>query len=290
MKRDFFLQSLICLLAVSCSVQEFDISDTNTSSKDVFHAYLESYSEPDTKVYVNEKLQLLWDANDRISLFNMVTLNQQYVFKGATGDNSGDFGKVSDPFGTGNDIPFVCAIYPYQSPQSAKIDNDDVLTLTLPAKQTYREKSFGPGANTMVSVTETKEEPLMFKNVGGYLVLKFYGKDVSISSVTLEGRNGEVLSGEARWKPAVGAIPEFDFTAKAEGSITLSCDNPVALGTSKETATAFWLVVPPTTFEKGFKLTVTGADGKSITKETGNKVSIVRNTLLRVSPIEVKFN
>lgn len=286
MKNSSLLQPLICLLVMSCSVQDFDTR--SSSSQDVFHAYLESYSDPDTKVYVNEKIKLLWDAKDRISLFNKTTLNQQYEFKGATGDNSGDFKKVTDPFATGNDLDYICAVYPYL--ESTDISNSDVLTFNLPAEQTYRENSFGPGANTMVSVTETKEEPLMFKNAGGYLVLKFYGKDISISSVTIEGRNKEPLSGKATWEPAVGAVPKFDFTSTAGTSITLTCNEPVTLGATKEEATVFWMVVPPTSFEKGFKLTVTGADGKSIIKETDKKLSIVRNTMLRISPVEVKFN
>lgn len=286
MKRFLFLQPLICLLVVSCSVQDYDTPDTNTSSQDVFHAYLESYSEPDTRVYINEKIKILWDAKDQISLFNETTRNQQFEFKGTTGDNSGDFKIVFDPFATGNYLPYVCAVYPYMS--STKIDNKDVLTVNFPAEQFYREGSFGRGANTMVSVTE--KDPLMFKNAGGYLVLKFYGKDISISSVTLEGRNDEPLSGNATWKPVVGAVPEFTFASTAGTSITLTCNEPVTLGATKEESTVFWMVVPPTTFKKGFTLTVTGADGQSFIKETDKILAIDRNTLLRIAPIEAIFN
>lgn len=286
MKNRLALLSLICFYVASCSVHEFDAPEASTSSHDVFHAYLESYSEPDTRVYVNEKIKILWDAEDCISLFNKSALNQQYVFTGATGDNSGDFVKVSDPFGTGTELKYICAVYPYQT--SAKIGNDDVLKLVFPAEQIYREGSFGPGANTMVSVT--KEDPLMFKNAGGYLVLKFYGKDISVSSITLEGRNEESLSGLATWEPVIGAIPDFAFTSTAGASITLACNDPVTLGATKEEATVFWMVVPPTTFEKGFKLTVKGTDGESFIKETDKKLSIVRNTLLRIAPVEVEFN
>ncbi|MBR3388262.1 MAG: hypothetical protein IKG84_08565 [Bacteroidales bacterium] len=285
--KKLFLQSLTCLLVVSCSVQDYDTPDTNASSQDVFYAYLESYSEPDTRVYINEKIKILWDAKDQISLFKS-TWNQKYEFKGNTGDSSGEFKDVSTGFGTGNDIAFICAVYPYQS--STTIDNKDELTLEFPAEQIYREGSFGRGANTMLSVTKTKEEPLMFKNAGGYLVLKFHGKDVSISSVTLEGRNEEPLSGNATWKPVVGAVPKFTFASTAGTSITLTCNEPVTLGATKEEATVFWMVVPPTPFEKGFKLTVTGADGKSFIKETDKNLAIVRNTLLRIAPVEVKFD
>ncbi len=286
MKSVFFLQPLICLLVISCSVHEIDTQYMSTSSQDVFHAYLESYSEPDTRVYVNEEIKILWDAKDQISLFNKATLNQKYRFTGNTGDNVGEIEKVSDPFGTGNDLPYICAIYPYL-PKTG-IDNKYVLTLMFPAEQSYRERSFGRGANVMISVTE--EDPLRFKNAGGYLVLKFYGKDVTVSSVTLEGRNDEPLSGEATWKPAVGAVPDFAFASTAGTSITLTCNDPVTLGETKEEATEFWMVVPPTPFEKGFRLTVTNADEKVFTKETDKSLPIVRNTVLRIAPIEVKFD
>lgn len=286
MKRGFFLLTSLFLLNVSCSVHELDIQDTNASSRDVFHAYLESYSEPDTKVYVNEDIRLRWDAKDRISLFNKNTYNFQYEFKGATGDADGEFGKVSDPFATGNSLGFICAVYPYQ--RSTAISNSEVLTLQFPAEQTYRKGSFGPGANTMVSVTE--DDPLKFKNAGGYLVLKFYGKDISVSSIKLEGRNGEFLSGEGAWKIALGKNPDFTFDSTAGTSITLTCQDPVALGATKEEATAFWIVVPPTPFEKGIKLTVTASDGKETTLETDMKLSIVRNTLLRITPVELNFD
>lgn len=289
MKKLLFLQTLICLLAVSCSVQEPDTKGIATPKDDVFYASLESYSDPDTRVYVDEKIKLHWDADDRISLFNETTLNQEYYFTGNTGDKSGTFKLVDDPFGTGTDLEFVLAVYPYHV--NNKISNAGVMTLTLPADQTYREGSFGRGANTMVSCTEG--DPLEFKNVGGYLVLKFYGNGTAVSSIKLEGNNDELLSGKATFSPAVGVIPTIKMDPSAEKSddhyITLTCEKPVELKAAKEDATIFWLVVPPTDFEKGFTLTVTNPDGKAFVKKTDKNLSIVRNTLLRIAPIEVKF-
>lgn len=286
MKTSLFPFALICLLTISCSVQEPDTKDVVTREDDVFYATIESYADPDTKVYVDEKIKMHWNEGDLISMFNKRTLNQEYRFEGKTGDNAGKFEKVSAPFGTGNSLDFLCAVYPYKS--STKISNDDVLTLTLPAEQVYQEGSFGLGANTMVSVTE--DNPLMFKNVGGYLVLKFYGKDVSISSIKLEGNNGEKLSGTANMTPVIGEVPKITLSDDKATSITLTCDKPVELDESKENSTIFWMVVPPTNFSKGFKLTVTGSDGKEFIKNTDKNLSIVRNTLLRIAPIEVVFN
>ena len=257
-----------------------------TSEGKVYFATLESYAEPDTRVYLDENIKICWDVNDRISLFEQSTSNRQYRFTGNTGSVDGDFVLVTEPFTTGGDLDYLCAVYPYLS--STKIRNNNLMYLTLPEKQTYRKESFGPGANTMVSVTE--DNPLKFKNVGGYLVLKFYGEGVSVSSIRLEGKNDEKLSGEATMKPEIGGIPKISMSESAGTSITLTCDEPIELGAEKENATVFWMVVPPTSFSKGIKLTVTDPDGKVFVKEMDKSLSIVRNTLFRVSPILVKLN
>ena len=287
MKQGLILQSLACLLMVSCSINELDTKDSFVLVEDVFYADLEQYSDSDTKVYVDKNVKILWDEDDRISIFNKTTYNQEYRFSGETGDNAGAFKKIpNDDFVTGNSMDFICSVYPYQ--ESTKISNEGVLTLTLPAEQAYREDSFGPGANTMVSATD--DNMLLFKNVGGYLVLKFYGEGVTVSSVKLEGNNGELLSGKATVTPAVGGNPEIAMASTAGTSITLTCENPVELGATKEEATQFWMVVPPTAFTKGFTLTVIDTDGDVFIKETTKSLSVVRNGVLRISPIEVIIN
>jgi hypothetical protein len=287
MKKKLFLQSFICLLAVSCTVRELDVvapAPTKEEAEDiVFYADLAS-SDPDTKVYLDEHIKILWDEEDLISIFNMSTLNQKFMFDGETGENSGTFHWVEDDyFGAGNDLDYICAIYPYQ--ESATISNDGVLTLTLPAEQTYREDSFGKGANTMVSVTEGHH--LKFKNVGGYLALKFYGENVSVASITLAGNNGEPLAGEATMTPVLGENPDIVMAPTAGKVITLKFDTPLALNADAENATIFWMVVPPTDFTQGFTLTVTDTNGDVFIKETGLHLNITRNGVLRIKAIEV---
>ena len=287
MNNRFVLQSLACLLFVSCSVNELDTKDSFELDDDVFYANLEQYSEPDTRVFIDENVKILWDEDDRISIFNKITYNQEYRFAGDTGDNAGAFKKIpNDDFITGNQMDYICSVYPYM--ESTKISNAGVLTLTLPAEQAYRKDSFGPGANTMVSATD--DNLLLFKNVGGYLVLKFYGEGVSVSSIKLEGNNGEPLSGKATVTPAVGENPEIAMASTAGTAITLTCENPVELGAVKEDATQFWMVVPPTIFNQGFTLTITDSEGRIFTKETTKKITINRNGLLRISAIEIVFD
>ena len=292
MKRKNILHSLICLMAVSCTVQEIDtqypISPVKESpaEQEVFYASLESYSSPETKVYVDEDISLHWDAEDKLSIFNRNTLNHPYQFSGKTGDVSGYFTRVSDPIESEDNLDVICAVYPYR--ESTTISDSGELTLTLPAEQKYKVGSFGPEANTMVSTTDG--HLLKFKNVGGYLALKFYGEGISVSSIRLDGNKREPLSGEVTINPAIGADPSITTWASTAGtSITLTCENPVELGDANN-PTIFWLVVPPTVFSNGFRLTVTDPNGNVFFKETEKTLSIVRNGVLRISPIQVMLN
>ena len=121
------------------------------------------------------------------------------------------------------------------------------------------------------------------------LMLKLFGEGVEVSSVMLEGNGGEPLSGKSSIVMSKGGVPAVTMASTAGTSVTLACETPVALGATAEEAVVFWLVVPPTDFKEGFRLTVSDAEGRTFVKETSKSFSIVRNGVLRISPVEVVF-
>ena len=282
MKRIAFYFGAAVALAASCSVQEDDFK-APVQDDVIYYASFEQPSEG-TRVYANEDLYLRWTGDDRVSIFGTNTFNQQYRFLGETGDNSGGFSKVEGAeYVTGNPIPHTVSVYPYQ--EGAKISEDEVLSLTLPAEQHYAENTFGLGANTMVSVTE--DNFLQYKNAGGYLVLKLYGDGVSVSSITLKGNNGEKLAGKANVTMPLDGTPSVVMADDAITTVTLTCEKPVQLGLTEEESTQFWFVIPPVTFEEGFTVTVTNSAGESYVKSTTKSYSISRSTLSRMSALKV---
>lgn len=250
----------------------------------VFFASLDSNFGSDTRVFVDESVKILWNADDKISIFNRSNENIEYRFKGETGQNSGSFEKVSEGVGPDFSLDRIFAIYPYN--ESNGISESSVLSFDFPSEQVYRSRSFGPGANVMVSVTD--DNNLHFKNVAGYLVLKFYGEGVTVSTITLEGNNRERLAGKSSVSFAEGS-PSITLDKTASGTITLKCESPVSLGSTKDDAVSFWMVVPPTDFTGGFTLTVTDPNDGTFVKTTTKDLSITRNGVLRISPIEVKI-
>lgn len=284
MKRFALYFGLATAMVASCSIQERDLK-TLQQDDVVFYASFEQPTEEGTRVYANEDLLLRWTADDRVSIFNKLTYNQEYSFTGQTGANAGGFKKVDkDEFVTGNAISHVVSVYPYQ--ESTAISESEEISLMLPAEQHYAENTFGLGANTMVSVSE--DNVLQYKNVGGYLMLRLYGEGVSVSSIALKGNNGEKLAGKATVTMPLNGVPTVEMEDDAATEITLTCETPVTLGSNADNSTTFWFVVPPVTFEKGFTIQIKQAYGSSV-KSTSKSITILRSTLSKMSPIMVDY-
>lgn len=274
---------LAAALFAACSVNSEVIDNPESNVVEEFFATIEDEL---TRVFADDQLRVLWNADDRISIFNKYTYNQEYRFVGYDGDNSGSFTKVpNDDFVTGNTLDLIYAIYPYR--ESTRIDNDGVITVVLPAEQTYREDSFGLGANTMVSMTE--DNLLLFKNLCGYLMFKLYGDDVTVTSISIRGNKNEPLAGEAFVNASVNGVPSMSFSDLATDVITLVFDNPVLLGATVETATTFWIVVPPTIFDEGFTMTVNDNKNNVFEKSTTKQFEIKRNELFRMSALNCQM-
>ena len=287
-----YILAAFALAAVLCGCVKDELTNGQDGVADVnapvFHAgFADAFSE--TKTYVNKDGHLRWNADDRLTIFVGKTLNTQYAFDGEDGDNAGGFNPVSGGSGfvTANPLSANYAVYPYSS--TTKISEEGVISLSLPSTQVYGEDSFGRGANTMVAVTENKDDYyLPFKNVCGYLVVSLYG-DATITSVSLEGNNGEKLAGAAAVTPSFGGNPSLVMKDAATGIITIDCGEGVEIGTTKGTATAFWFVVPQTTFSNGITITATSSDGASFQKATSKTISIERNKISTMTALEAIF-
>ena len=287
MKR---LLTLLALVLCSCAetfVGEEVARPNNENLPDLTATFAD---EEATRTYIEEGKYLRWNEDDRLTIFFGNTLNRQYKFNGATGDNSGTFSLVADGMlGTGNAFDHIYALYPYNA--DVRITDEGVISLTLPAVQNYAENSFGRGANTMLAVTENVEDTfLSFKNVGGYLKLKLYNAEgASIKSIEVKGNSGERLAGAATATIAFGEAPVLAMADDATTYVTLNCGDGVALGTTAETATEFWFVLPATTFAEGLTITATDNEGKVFKKSTTKEVVIERNAIQPMVVLEAKF-
>ena len=289
MIRKLFSFVTLMLILASCA-NDIDNSSrlqmrTGTDNKlPVFYATIEGSDDAATKVFADEQLRVLWNADDRITVFNKHSYGYEYSFTGEDGDNAGEFAAVpNNNIVTGNPLDHVYALYPHDA--TTEISNDGIITATLPAKQTYKADSFGIGANTMVSVTDDTQ--LRFKNVGGYLSFKFYGDNVSVTRITLRGNNHEKIAGNASISMTVGGTPTVEMREDATESITLMCDTPVRVGSTADNPTEFWFVLPPTDFTKGITVTVVDDKGGFFEVNSSTRLIFERNKLSRLAAREI---
>ena len=277
---------IFAVLAISCSVEEIKSPELEDYNAPVFYATIEEQPEADTKVYADENLKVLWNADDRITIFNKDTYNQQYRFTGEDGANAGGFKivKGDDEFITSNPLDNIFAVYPYRETNS--IDNEGVvITSVIPVEQTYKENSFGIGSNTMTAMAEGNM--LKFKNVGGYLSLKFYGEGVFVSSIKLKSNNGELIAGECKVDMSSGLPESSMVTSNATDEMTLTCETPVELGATAEEAVQFIFVLSPVTMTGGFTVTVTTPDGGVFEKSSVKERVIGRSAITPLGAMEV---
>ncbi|MBR5139010.1 MAG: leucine-rich repeat protein [Alistipes sp.] len=249
---------------------------TSSGAAPIFEA---GFDEVQTRTFIDENVNMLWSADDEISVFYHNTFNRRYRFNGDTGDNRGTFTHAaSTDINKGSALATNYAVYPYSKDTS--ITEDGTISIILPAVQEYAHNSFGVGANTMVAVTENNDDYfLSFKNLCGYLKLKLYG-DVIVKSIKLQGENKEPIAGVVTIAAEYGKTPTITMGDDVTSTITLDCGKGVQIGETEETATEFWIVVPPTNFEKGFNISVKGIDGGECFSMTTKARSIERNTVL----------
>ena len=290
MKKITIFAALCALVMGGCAENNLDNIAPEENTAITLPDLTAGFAEDATKTYVEEGKYLRWHEADLISAFYGNTLNRQYKFKGQTGDNSGTFSLVpSGELGTGNELSAIYAIYPYD--ENATITDKGVMTINLPATQTYAENSFGKGANTMLAVTESVEDTFLgFKNACGYLKLKLYNESgAMLKSVEVKGNNGEKIAGSATATIEFGGVPAVAMNNDATTSVTLDCGEGIALGTTAETATELWIVLPETTFEGGITITATDTEGVTFEKSTTNPVAIIRNEIQPMKALETVF-
>ena len=266
MKKIFLVPFLFLM---SCSAVD---SIPTIAEHQLFHANIESV---ESRTYLTEDILLRWTADDRITIFEGTTRNKQYKFLGETGDNAGDFDYVKAGFGTGNEVDRHYAIYPYNS--ATKLSESGVITYTFPAQQSYAVGSVGLGANVMVAATQSVEDyDLTFRNVGSYLLVKLYGTDQTVESIAITAKGGEALAGKAYITPAYRDVPTTEMVGTTS-TVTLKSESGVTIGKTADTATAFWIVLPPFTASQGISVTVKGYYGGTQTYDVEGEIVFNRN-------------
>ena len=293
--KKFYIFAFVAMFFAACAtdptadVQPIDASETLTVS-----------FEEDTRIQLNEAQKTVWNEGDLVSVFYLSNANQKWQFQGKTGDRTGTLKRVMNVEAT-QEMSSTVVVYPYNESYYINPRTCNVRA-SLPATQHYLKDSYGLDGNIMISSSEYNQFSL--KNVCGWLKLQITGNGEKVKSITLKGNNGEQVAGQIYINSAdatatlasemgvaddnengVGGNLVFDETIFTE--VTLDCGEGVTLGSE---ATAFYIALPPQTFEKGLTAVVETTNGEKMTKKTYNSLEIERNTIQPMAALELELD
>lgn len=240
------------------------------------------YFSPETKTVLDGR-RVLWSSGDRITVFDGNDTGMPYLLNSASaGSSSGKFSAdTGSPVdGSGDDIDAVVAVYPHSSDLTISKSQDGTFVLgniQFPSQQQYVESSFADASFPMVSLASEGDKDLQFLNIGGVLRLSVKGSGY-VSKITLEGNDGELISGNATVALKQGASPVTTMNEDASGSITLVCEPYVKL--SEDEPVEFCFSLPPVEFASGFSLTFECAGQTIYVKRTIRPNVVDRSSVL----------
>lgn len=294
MKRLMFVVAALC---VGCTMGSDDApnrEDVSSEREPVqFYAVVERDA---SRTHIDAEKLTYWNEDDRITIFVGETYRREFAFDGFTGDPEGGFDQVSvdKPFYSSYDLDANYAIYPHDAKNKLTNYNRQdpsqggYFEATFPSTQAYTPGSFAPGAFPMVAVTEDVDDGrLLFRNVGGCVCVSLYGTEQVVKSVTIRGNSGEPLAGRAKIEHKYGGVPTTTMQSQLSTSVSMTSSEGVTLGGSAAEATQFWLAIPPTTFESGFTIEISGYYGGTFTKSTTKRQVVGRNTFLMMPAFKV---
>lgn len=278
MKKHMIL--LLALSATFCACQHEEV-EIQTKAETI---YARTGELDKTKTHLDENYDILWDSGDEIVAFTGGrSIRKKFLVNSEAVDKTdGTFTKDSDYEYAGKyeTIGNSIALYPFSEITCSVSEGHYMLgNVILPSEQTYSEGSFGKGAMPMTAVTEDAEAAdFRFRNVCGALMLQFKGSG-AIESISVEGNDGEPLCGEASIKVGYGSDPEIIMADDALKKVTLTCNGEEL---DENVIKTFFIVLPPTDFKQGFKVTITDNYGTSKQFKASANNIIARSRITRM--------
>ena len=254
----------------------------------------------DTRIQLQNG-KTVWTQGDQVSVFYKSDANQKWQYNGETGSRTAELKRVDAGVASAR-MDRVVVAYPYSDNYLLNLTTGDI-EATMPAVQTYMKDSYGLDGNIMVASSYFTQFNL--KNVCGWLKLQLTGDGEVVKSIKLRGNNGEQVAGliyvdtenaTSILASEMGDVTEdegenitggtggnlvFDDTILTE--VTLNCGEGVTLGKS---ATAFYIALPPQTFEQGFTVDIECDNYKPMTLLTTNTLTIERNHIQPMASVE----
>ena len=273
-----------------------------TIADDASETLVVGFEGDDTRIQLQNG-KTVWTQGDQVSVFYKSDANQKWLYNGETGSRTAELKRVDAGVASAR-MDRVVVAYPYSDNYLLNLTTGDI-EATMPAVQTYMKDSYGLDGNIMVASSYFTQFNL--KNVCGWLKLQLTGDGEVVKRIKLRGNNGEQVAGliyvdtenaTSILASEMGNVTEdegenitggaggnlvFDDTILTE--VTLNCGEGVTLSSE---ATAFYIALPPQTFEKGFTVKIEFGGLLPMTLSTEKALIIERNHIQPMASVKVE--
>lgn len=257
------------ILATSCSNEaKKDNEPVVQQPVQLVFKGMQSDGGADTKSYLNGA-EVYWHENDQINVFSR-GVSHPFVTK-EEGKYAYFVGVVLD-----EDINYY-ALFPYDGSATY---NTGTYTTTFPDEQTAVANSFAKNANITVATTNNEDMTFSFKNVCGLIKFNITSAEESLpfTKAVLQGLSStpESIAGAMSIVHNSPSVPVGTITGSGT---TITLNAPAETTFLKDTD--YYIVVPPTTFTAGYKITFYN-DGGTITRDhsIGTSQEVQRSKIL----------
>lgn len=268
----YIFAACAAVLSVSCSKASTD-TGKEEEKPTLVHMILDLgkdqiQSDEQTKAYfVDDKWsEQWWKKDDAISVFS--SGNYKMTNEAEDGHNAQFEGDVEES-------DFYTLLYPYD--ESASSPRTGILETSIPVVQTLGEgQTCDPNALLSACSISGDIKAARMQNYFSLVVIPIKGED--ITSVTLEGNNGEVLAGKVDIDLAEETVTGADVSKGGATAVTLKPSGATfAEG-------EYGIAIAPTDFTKGFKIIYkhSGSKKSAIKSTSSDKYSVERNCGLRL--------
>lgn len=269
-----FCLSLLLLSLAGCKQDELQSSHQSDTRLTSVKATTSAAVKSRTQLSGNA---VIWEQSDAIGIFSNATAEAvRYDLTEIQGDEA----RFESETGVSGEEFY--AFYPY-SAQSAV--EGTKISYRLTDGQDYRTGSFDTGDCPMVA--KSTHSDFRFLQTCGIIRLRLTGT-MAVSSIRLQGNNGEALAGDGTIDIASDA-PVFTIDGSGDKLTAIQLRASANVQLSESGVTEFYFVVAPQTFTKGITVDITGSvNGKeqTIRKQTQKSITVTRSVISSFAAVD----
>ena len=281
MKKYLYIAVGLAVAALaSCSKENAPIEETPGDNPAVVDTdkvpMVFSATSETTKSDISGK-DILWEAGDKIAIFDGTDLNE------FTAGNISGGGKCADFSGSAAVVATYYAVAPFEAATNLSTANSRI-SVTVTSKQTIIGSHCVDSKALASTAVATDQNDLHFENQ--FALMKVTLTSSNIVGITVRGNNNESIAGTAHFYYAGDGAPRMDLSNAGQKKVDLTYKATESSDASAFPAGDYYIAVWPTTFSSGYSIILTDEDGGKSIKSTNEAVTLARNGGQNLSTVD----